>query len=68
MHSALLKIISIEESCIADLNIISARKAVVTLSLGNCGSIVPQIDWFENLNSISSGFNPYFRMCWLKAI
>ena len=68
IQSAVLKILPLGETCDSDLNIILARKAVVTLGPEMCGSIVPQAEWFEKLNVLFPGTNSYLRMCWLKAI
>ena len=68
IRSAVLKILSLEQTCVSDLDIILARKSLVTLGPELCGSIVPQARWFEKLQILSSGTNSYLRMCWLKAI
>ena len=49
IQSAVLKVLSLGETCVSDLDIILARKAVVTLGPELCGSIVPQAEWFEKL-------------------
>ena len=68
IQSALLRILSFDESFIPDLNVILARKSVVTLGPDICGSIVPQHDWFQNLEELLKCVNSYLRVCWLKAI
>ena len=69
IQTAMLRILSLQETCSnEDMPVILARKAVVTLGPDNCGSIVPQLDWFDKLNSTFHGSSSYIKMCWLKAI
>ena len=65
---AVRKILSIDESSIPDLNIVLARESVVTLGPDICGSVVPQHDWFHNLEELLKSVNSFLRVCWLKAI
>ena len=52
IQSAMLEILSLEETCFENSKVALARKAVVTLGPDNYGSIVLQLNWFEDLDSI----------------
>ena len=68
IQTAMLKILSIDESCYADLCISLLNKCTVTFCLEVCGIIDSQVDWFLEFEELFKGVISFLRICWLKAI
>ena len=67
IQTAVLKILSIDESC-AVLSNSLYDKCLVTFPSDIFGNICKQVDWFPKLEELFKSTNSFLRMCWLKAI
>ena len=68
IQTAVLKILSCDESCAANLSIAIVPKVKITFPVESCGLINMQVDWFPKLEELFKSTNSFLRMCWLKAI
>jgi len=67
IQTAVLKILSLDESC-AVLSNSLYDKCLVTFPSDSCGNICKQVDWFPKIEELFKTVNSFLRMCWLKAI
>jgi len=63
IQTAVLKILSIDESCGSDLSTPLINTCVVTFRLEICGMIVPQHDWFPKLDELLKSVSSFLRVC-----
>jgi len=68
IQTAILKILSLDETCSSDLSVAIINKMRVTFRPDLCGLVVPQSNWYSKLDDLFKTVNSYLRVCWLKAI
>ena len=65
---AILKILSIDESCVSDLSSFLFDKCLTTFLSDIRGIVNNQSDWVPKVEELCKGVNSFLRICWLKAI